>query len=69
MQTTVDTQDLVSWVVKGLAAVVMFLLALGAKEIRDRIISAENKAQGCLDELNDLKARIRFLEAVYEREK
>lgn len=62
MQTTVDTSDLVSWIVKGLAAVVMFLLALGAKDLRDRIKNAEERAIDALATANALEARIRLLE-------
>lgn len=62
MQTTVDTSDLISWIVKGLAAVVMFLLALGAKDLKDRIKNAEDRAIAALAVANALEARIKLLE-------
>lgn len=55
--TSVD-QDIVGWLLKGAAALIMFLLSLGVKDIRDRLRDAERLCS----RLELLEARICRLE-------
>lgn len=61
MQSLGPDQDIVGWVVKGLAGLVMFLLAIGIKDIRDRLRDAEMmvaKVQILEDRIKQLEREI-----------
>lgn len=63
MEPTVATdQDIVGWMLKGAAALIMFLLSLGVKDIRDRLRDAE---QLC-SQLKLLEQRLDRMEKDYD---
>lgn len=41
MTNPTTDQDIVGWMLKGAAALILFLLSLGVKDIKDRIRDAE----------------------------
>lgn len=51
-------QDIVGWMLKGAAALILFLLSLGVKDIKDRIRDAERMCA----RLDVLEERITALE-------
>lgn len=62
MQSSIGPdQDVIGWIVKGLAALVLFLLTLGIKDIRDRLRDAEMliaKVQILEDRIKQLEREI-----------
>lgn len=58
--------DVVGWLIKGLAALVLFLLSLGVKDIRDRVKASETAALEAIAKMTVLKGKLETIEADIE---